>query len=124
MSYQRYADIIIDISHENLDKTYQYAIPEEYLSTAVIGAPVIVPFGLGNRTINGYIVGLSNEPKISVEKIKSISSVLEGAPVIESHLIYLAYWMKEHFGGTMNDALKTVMPVKRAVKIKEKEASF
>lgn len=47
MSYQRYADIIIDISHENLDKTYQYAIPEEYLSTAVIGAPVIVPFGLG-----------------------------------------------------------------------------
>lgn len=122
MSYQRYADIIIDISHENLDKTYQYAIPEEYLSTAVIGAPVIVPFGLGNRTINGYIVGLSNEPKISVEKIKSISSVLEGAPVIESHLIYLAYWMKEHFGGTMNDALKTVMPVKRAVKIKEKRS--
>ena len=36
MSYGNYADIIIDISHENLDKTYQYAIPEEFISKAVI----------------------------------------------------------------------------------------
>ena len=119
MSFHNYADIIIDISHENLDKTYQYAIPDELSSLALIGAPVVVPFGLGNRTINGYIVGLSNEPKISVDKIKPISSVIEGAPVIESHLIYLAYWIKETFGGTINDALKTVMPVKKAVRIKE-----
>jgi len=120
MSYQKYADIIIDISHENLDKTYQYGIPEEFLSTAVIGAPVEVPFGLGNRRINGYIVGLSSEPKLSVDKIKPIHRVMEKDPVIESHLIYLAYWMKETFGGTMIDALKTVMPVKKAVKLKEK----
>jgi len=119
MSYHSYADIIIDISHESLDKTYQYAIPDELSSLAVIGAPVLVPFGKGNRLINGYIVGLSTEPKISLDKIKPISSVVEGAPVIESHLIYLAYWIKETFGGTMNDALKTVMPVKKAVRIKE-----
>lgn len=119
MSFKSYADIIIDISHENLDKTYQYAIPEEYSRSAVIGAPVVVPFGMGNRTISGYIVGLSDEPKISIDKIKPIRNVVEGAPVIESHLIYLAYWMKETFGGTMNDALKTVIPVKKPVKIKE-----
>ena len=120
MSYQKFADIIIDISHEDLDKTYQYAIPKQYLSLAVIGALVVVPFGNGNRTINGYIVGLSHKPKISIEKIKPIYQVVKHAPVIESHLIYLAYWMKETFGGTMNDALKTVIPVKKAVKIKEK----
>lgn len=120
MSYQKFADIIIDISHEDLDKTYQYAIPKQYLSLAVIGALVVVPFGNGNRTINGYIVGLSHKPKISIEKIKPIYQVVKDAPVIESHLIYLAYWMKETFGGTMNNALKTVIPVKKAVKIKEK----
>ena len=63
--------------------------------------------------INGYIVGLSNEPKISIDKIKPINSIVEGAPLIESHLIYLAYWIKESFGGTMNDALRTVMPVRK-----------
>jgi len=120
MSYQIYADIIIDISHENLDKTYQYGVPEEFMSSAVIGAPVEVPFGAGNRKIKGYIVGLSREPKIGLDKIKPIGRVFEKDPVIESHLIYLAYWMKETFGGTMIDALKTVMPVKRAVKSKEK----
>lgn len=122
MSYQTYADIIIDISHENLDKTYQYEIPGELITQAVIGAPVVVPFGRGNRQINGYIVGLSHEPKLNIELIKPIKSIAKDAPVIESHLIYLAYWMKETFGGTMNDALKTVIPVKKAVKIKEQRS--
>ena len=27
----RYANVIVDISHEKLDKTFQYAIPEERL---------------------------------------------------------------------------------------------
>ena len=41
MAYKSYADIIIDISHENLDKTYQYAVPDNLASSAVIGAPVV-----------------------------------------------------------------------------------
>ncbi len=122
MSYQSYADIIIDISHENLDKTYQYAIPEELIDYAVIGALVVVPFGKGNRQINGYIVGLSSQPKLRVDLIKPITKVETEAPMIESHLIYLAYWIKETFGGTMNEALKTVIPVRKAVKIKEQKS--
>ncbi len=122
MSYQSYADIIIDISHENLDKTYQYAIPEEMSDQAVIGALVVVPFGKGNRQINGYILELSSEPKLKAELIKPITRVVTDAPMIESHLIALAYWIKETFGGTMNDALKTVIPVRKAVKIKEQRS--
>jgi primosomal protein N' (replication factor Y) (superfamily II helicase) len=122
MSYPSYADIIIDISHENLDKTYQYAIPEELTRQAVIGALVQVPFGKGNRQINGYIVDLSFDPKLDAQLIKPITKVVTDAPMIESHLIYLAYWIKETFGGTMNDALKTVIPVRKAVKIKEQRS--
>lgn len=121
MKFQ-YADIIIDISHENLDKTYQYAIPEEFMETAQIGALTVVPFGKGNRPIHGYIVDLSSIPKIKEELIKPIIRVVTEAPMIESHLIYLAYWMKETFGGTMNDSLKTVIPVRKAVKIKEQKS--
>ena len=122
MSDQSFADIIIDISHENLDKTYQYAIPKEMCGQAVIGALVVVPFGKGNRQIHGYIVDLSTEPKLNENLIKPISRVMTEAPMIESHLIYLAYWMKETFGGTMNDALKVVIPVKKSVKIKEQKS--
>lgn len=115
-----YADIIVDISHENLDKSYQYAIPQEYREEAVIGALVEIPFGKGNRTIKGYIIGISDIPKIEAYRIKSISNVIKSGVIIESHLIHLAYWIKENFGATMNDALKTVIPIKRSVKKKEK----
>ena len=49
MSIQLYADVIIDISHENLDKTYQYAILDKDVKDVAIGAQVLVPFGRGNQ---------------------------------------------------------------------------
>jgi len=114
-----FADVIVDISHENLDKTYQYIVKPEQEASAVIGAPVIIPFGRGNRKIKGYIVGLSQTPAWDIDKMKELDEISENGIVIESQLIYLAYWMKETYGSTMNDALKTVIPVKTTIKNKE-----
>ena len=116
-----YADIIVDISHENLDKTYQYAIPDALLEKAKVGALVKVPFGRGNRFIKGYIVNITDVPNWEPAKIKPIAEVEENGLVIESQLIQLAYWIKDNYGSTMNDALKTVIPVKQKVKAKEKK---
>ena len=111
-----FADVIIDISHENLDRTYQYRVPDELVSEAVIGAPVEIPFGAGNRSVKGYLIGLSREPKIDINRIKPLNAIEKKGLVMESRMIALAARMKELFGGTMNDALRTVMPVKRSVK--------
>ncbi|BCN31574.1 replication restart helicase PriA [Anaeromicropila herbilytica] len=116
-----YADIIVDISSENLDRTYQYAVPDDIREKVFIGSLVLIPFGRGNRVIKGYVVGLSNTLKIPEEFLKTINEVVEGALLIESQLIHLAYWIKENFGATMNDALKTVIPIKQSVKQKEKK---
>ena len=113
-----YADIIIDISVENLDRTYQYRIPEHLSGNIGAGDRVIIPFGKGDRKIKGYIVGLSDIPKIPEEKIKDIESLCPGDIGIDDKMISLAFWMKEHFGSTANDALKCVIPVKRVVKNK------
>lgn len=115
----KYADIIVDISHEDLDRTYQYLIPDELKAKALIGVQVLIPFGKGNRQIKGYIIGLSDTPKWKEEAIKPIASILEDTLMIEGQLITLAAWIKNTFGSTMNEALKTVLPVKRAVKQKE-----
>lgn len=114
-----YADVIVDISSGQLDKTYQYSIPDTLLSTAVVGAPVVMPFG--HRKREGYIVGLSEEPKIEPERIRPILAVKERGKVIESQMIELAYFIRENFGATMNDALRTVLPVKQAVRQVEKK---
>ncbi|SHO49993.1 replication restart helicase PriA [Anaerocolumna xylanovorans] len=115
----KYADIIVDISHEDLDRTYQYLIPDDLKAKALIGIQVLIPFGKGNRQIKGYIIGLSDIPKWREEAIKPITSILEDTLMIEGQLITLAGWIKDTFGSTMNEALKTVLPVKRAVRQKE-----
>ena len=117
----QYADIIIDISHEQLDRTFQYAVPPELQERIQVGSPVVIPFGKGNRAITGYVVNLTDEPNWDPAKIKPIARIpSEGVP-IESHLIALAYWMKSHYGATMNQALRTVIPIKQKAAPKEKK---
>ena len=116
-----YADIIVDISHESLDKTYQYKIPEHLQDKVKVGLPVSITFGMGNRRLTGYVIGISDKPKIEEYRIKEIESLVEKGIAIESRMIALACWMKEHFGGTMNDALRTVLSVKKSVKSVEKK---
>lgn len=114
-----YADIIVDISQEKLDRTFQYEIPQNLLGIIKIGTKVEVPFGKGSRTISGYVIGISDKPKIEESKIKPVSKIWEKGIEIESKLIGLAGWMSREYGCTMNQALKTVLPVKEKKQQKE-----
>lgn len=42
----RFADIIIDISHEAIDRTFQYKIPDDLKSSIRVGMQVSIPLGL------------------------------------------------------------------------------
>ena len=113
-----YADIIIDVSVDALDRSFQYRIPEALKDRIATGSKVSIPFGNGNRVITGYVVGISDIPKIDDQRIKDIDSVCDKEIGIEDRMIALAFWMKEHFGSTANEALKCVIPVKKIVKNK------
>ena len=79
-----YADIIIDITHEKLDKVFQYRVPEELEGDLRTGAGVIVPFGRGNRETKGYIVGFSETCDYDAEKIKDILRTDTSSVAIEA----------------------------------------
>lgn len=111
-----FADIIVDISIEKLDKTFQYIIPDELVGVVEIGSLVNAPFG--NRKITGYVVNISDEPCFDIDKLKKIESLVDKSIAIESRMIKIAYWMKHNYGSTINQALKTVIPVKEEVKEK------
>lgn len=115
-----YAKVIIDITHEKLDRVFEYSIPTELEGMLKIGMEVFVPFGMGNRRIKGYIVGFSKESEYEPKKIKTIEKVVPKSVSVQSELVALAVWMKEQYGGTMIQALKTVLPIKRQEKKKEK----
>lgn len=107
----QYANIIVDISHEKLDKTFQYRIPERMRERLVIGMQVYVPFG--SRKMKGYVVELTDEAEFDLSRIKDIIGIVTDSIPIESQLIALAGWMRKNYGATMNQALKTVIPIKK-----------
>ena len=115
-----YADIIVDISHEKLDRPFQYIIPESLEDKILIGSAVKIPFGKGNRIIPGYVIGITEIPSWEVDKMKEILSVEEKKITLESELIQIAWFIRETCGATMNQALKTVIPVKSKTKEIEK----
>ena len=51
-----YADIVIDISHESLDRPFQYRIPESLVGQVQPGMWVLVPFGRRNTQKKGFVL--------------------------------------------------------------------
>ncbi len=111
-----YANIIIDISLEKLDKTFQYLVPEDMQDKLSEGMRVNVPFGKGNRQVKGYVLELTETLEFEVSRIKPITSVVTEEVAVESQMIALAAWIRRQYGGTMNQALKTVLPVRAKLK--------
>jgi primosomal protein N' (replication factor Y) len=118
---ERYARIIIDISHEKVDRTFDYRIPENLFEEVSVGSLVLIPFGKGNAMRKGYVVGITPHADYDRDKIKEIAGIVTDGVTAESLLISLAWWLKEQYGSTMNQALKTVLPVKQKIKPKEKK---
>ncbi|NCB91619.1 MAG: primosomal protein N' [Clostridia bacterium] len=114
-----FADIIVDITSEKLDRTFQYLVPETLISILKPGMQVKIPFGNGGRTIQGYVIQMTDRPTYDVERMKEIVDVVDAGNSIESKLISLAAWIREQYGSTMIQALKTVLPVKQKLKQRE-----
>ena len=96
-----YADIIVDISHEKLDRSFQYRVPLEMEDEIQVGMVVTIPFGNGNHERKGYVIGLSKEPELDPSKIKPLKGISSSQETTEEKLIVLAAWMKERYGGEL-----------------------
>ncbi len=111
-----YADIIVDISHEKLDRPFQYRVPEGLRERLETGMCVKVPFGNGNKPVKGYVVGLGEECKFDPERTKEIQGIVRDGVSVEDKMMSLAGWIRKNYGSTMIQALKTVLPAKQSVK--------
>ena len=116
-----YANIIVDISQEKLDRSFSYLVPEAMHSQIHVGDVVEIPFGKGNRITKGYVLELTGTIQYDESKMKSVQKILVKTQTTrKDRLVALASWMRDTYGSTMIQALKTVIPVKKKVKQKEK----
>lgn len=116
-----YANIIIDLTVKSIDRPFQYRIPSSLSEEIHPGAQVLIPFGKTNTPRKGYVLSLSATPAYAPEKTKSILSVNTDAVPLQSQMLCLAHCIKERYGCTMNQALKTVLPVKTKITPREEK---
>lgn len=111
----RYADIIIDILAPELDRTFQYRIPESLLGQVVPGSMVLIPFGNAKTPKKGYVMSLSEVPAIEESRIKDICELVTDSDTVESELLKLAVYISHSYGSTLAAALRVVFPVRKKI---------
>lgn len=119
------AEVIINSTVKNLNKTFDYHVPTELVGTIKLGDRVLLPFGNSKNLEEGFVVGLK---EISDYKIKDIASIQEGFKIGEEN-IELAKWIAKRYFCNISDAIKMMLPPGTSTKvlenrIKEKNLNF
>jgi primosomal protein N' (replication factor Y) len=101
------AQVLVDVKAKNVNKTYDYLIPDEFKDFLEIGARVVVPFG--SRKIMGFILSFSLESEYS-DKLKSIIKVLDIESYLNKELIDIAKEISKESNTLLIRVLETILP--------------
>lgn len=112
------AKVIVDINTRQANKEYYYLIPEGIIEILSVGDRVIVPFGKNNKQKNAYVVDIIDKQSNSDFELKYIISLNNKDISIEKNMIDVAKFIQSTYGCSMSQALSTVLPVKKKMKIK------
>lgn len=107
---QMFAEVIINNKHRETDRIFHYAIPDSLIEKVQPGCRVIVPFGISNKQIEAYVMGLTDHIDFPIKRIKQIASLIDEVPLIPNAMLKLVQWMKEKYICFYIDALQTVIP--------------
>lgn len=103
-----YAEIIVDVSTYHVDRSFDYAVPVEWVAVIEKGCRVKVPFG--PRNVLGFVVGLKHETDVPTNKIKPIAQILDIEPVFTEEMLLMAKWLKNETICYEIDALQVMLP--------------
>lgn len=110
MHKNKYALIVVDNVSTNTDKVFTYIIPEEMTNYVEVGKRVLVPFGKGDRVLEGLVIEIVDNIDFIPNKLKSIKKVIDDMPIISKKLIELGLWMKDKYLAQYIEVFKTIIP--------------
>ena len=115
-----YAEIIVDIAAEQVDRVFTYAVPENMALQP--GMRVRVPFG--PREKEGFVIRLKETADYDESRIKPVLAALEDYPALLPPLMELAQEIREKSHCPLCEALRLMLPSEMRggrVKIQTKE---
>ena len=106
------AKIIVDVPLMQTDQPYSYKVPEEFVDMLEVGMRVHVPFGKGNRLIQGIVLGLESQSdeEVADQDLKEIVEVLDFSPVLTQEQLWLAEELRKSVFSYKISILKAMLP--------------
>ncbi|MGV6971303.1 primosomal protein N' [Bacillus halotolerans] len=113
-----FAEVIVDVSTKNIDRPFDYKIPDHLKGMIKTGMRVIVPFG--PRKIQGFVTAVKDTSDLSGKSVKEVEDLLDLTPVLTEELMHLSSWLSDKTLSFKITALQAMLPA--ALKAKyEKE---
>ncbi|MBF2489602.1 primosomal protein N' [Listeria marthii] len=100
------AKVIVDVPAMQVDRPFDYFIPEDLEELIRPGMRVSVPFG--NRKIQGFVIALGETEENP--KLKGIDGVMDLAPVLNEELMELGDWLAEDTLSFRVSAYQAMLP--------------
>ncbi|MCI2802410.1 primosomal protein N' [Staphylococcus pettenkoferi] len=104
------AKVIVDVQSKSVDYNFDYLVPERLESVIQVGMRVIVPFG--PRTIQGYVMALTDHPdeNLDLSKLKELKEIQDIRPELTPELIQLSEWYGKYFVTKRISMLEVMLP--------------
>ncbi len=99
----KFANVVIN---RPIEGSFTYSIPESIKEDLKVGSVVEVSFG--NKTVIGYVVGLSD--KCDIDKIKPINSIIDKTLSIDSKMLELTKWISDYYYSSWGEAISAAIP--------------
>lgn len=106
------AKVLVEVSSKNIDKTFDYLIPDNLIDDVKVGGRVTVPFA--SRTLEGFVLSISD--KSELKDLKSIIDVVDKDVVLNKELLELGKIMHNHTMSTLISCYQVMLP--KALKAK------
>lgn len=107
-----YAEIILNSEALEIDRPFTYKIPVELEEKVQVGQIVKVPFGMGNKTSEGFVLSIKGENEVNISfKVKKISAIITDEPIIDEDDIKLINFLREKYLCKYIDAFRLLIPV-------------
>ena len=111
------AQVIVNHRSKEVDKLYDYLVPEEMEQQVEVGSRVLVSFGRGNQQKEAYVFKICEKSK--AKKLKSIISVDDCGRVFDDNMLELICWLRERCLCSYIDIIRAVVPAGTSIKPEE-----
>lgn len=116
------AKVLINNKEQNIDKSFDYLVPDFLTEKAVVGMRVKVPFGFRNNLVEGIVIDLPE--KSEFENLKEIKSLIGTEPVCSPEILKLCLWISEKYFCSLYQAIKLTTPPGLASGVSEKTVKY